>query len=161
MTNQPKWKLLAQLGDANPIEYGGFFVYCDETGVYPEEAELLISPEEDTGTWIVYRFVLDRLKRAGEDGQYLVPFAYEPTTWKYPVRQYDEWFNEDLSRVASFVGQDVEEMRDMLCSGDAVERAFAYRSIGEYHGFLNLDSYPVTFNTREEVEARYSEMEEK
>ncbi len=48
--DQPKWKLLANLGDANPIDYGGYFVYRDETGVYRDEAEKLISPDEATIT---------------------------------------------------------------------------------------------------------------
>ena len=48
--DQPKWKLLANLGDANPIDYCGYFVYRDETGVYRDEAEKLISPDEATIT---------------------------------------------------------------------------------------------------------------
>ena len=41
-TKQPKWKLIAQLGDVNPIDYGGYFIYEDETGVYPPEGEKLL-----------------------------------------------------------------------------------------------------------------------
>lgn len=41
-TKQPRWKLVAQLGDVHPIDYGGYFVYRDTTGVYEEEAEVLM-----------------------------------------------------------------------------------------------------------------------
>ena len=60
-TAQPVWKLLANIGDVHPIEYGGYFVFVDETGVYPPEAELLISPDSDDAPegWVAYRFILD------------------------------------------------------------------------------------------------------
>lgn len=85
MTNQPVWKLLANLGDVNPVDHGGLFVYQDLTGVYPEECEKLVSP------------------------------------------------------------------------ADPIERARAYESIGDYHGFDNLDSYPLIFSNRSDVTARYTE----
>lgn len=37
----------------------------------------------------------------------------------------------------------------------SIQRALVYRAIGEYHGYENLDQYPLTFKTRAEVEARY------
>ena len=37
MTNQPSWKVIANLGDATPLEYGGAFLLVDETGVYCPE----------------------------------------------------------------------------------------------------------------------------
>ncbi len=41
MTNQAIWKFIGNLGDINPIEHGGLFVYIDETGHYSPEAVLL------------------------------------------------------------------------------------------------------------------------
>lgn len=32
-TRQPLWTRIANLGDVNPIEYGGFFVYVDRRGL--------------------------------------------------------------------------------------------------------------------------------
>ena len=54
--SQPQWKLVAQLGDVHPIDYGGCFVYVDETGVYDPEMEILDSPDNDNGTWTIHRF---------------------------------------------------------------------------------------------------------
>jgi hypothetical protein len=157
-TNQPTWELIANLGDVNPIEYGGYFVYRDTTGVYPEEAELLSSPDSDGGTWTVHRFSVDRLERVDINGRtLLVPFGFpKRTDLPHPIDQYEEWFSEDLERVASYIGQPLEELRGDLCSEDACKRAFAYRAIGEYHGLDNLDSYPLAFADRSEVESRYS-----
>ena len=45
--SQPVWSCIANLGDVNPIDYGGYFVYIDTTGVYPPEAELLIAPSDN------------------------------------------------------------------------------------------------------------------
>lgn len=158
-TKQPIWKLLANLGDANPIDYGGYFVYTDETGVYPAEGEKLFAPLDSTELsdeeWTVYRFCLDRLKTVTDGANvYLVPFECDET-WPHPIASYDEWFHKNLNRVAESIGQTIEQLREAFCSEDPRVRAFAYEAIGEHFGFDNLDSYPLTFTSREEVETRY------
>jgi hypothetical protein len=154
MTDQPKWKLLANLGDVNPIDHGGYFVFEDETGVYPPEAEVLLEPPDDTEEgserWEVYRFSLDRCKM--KQG-YLVSFAFDKK-WPCPLSWYEEWFAKDLNDVASFIGQTEDELQDMFCSADPLERAQAYRAIGDYHGYANLDSYSLSLD-RFEVQERY------
>jgi hypothetical protein len=65
ISRQPVWKLLANLGDISPFDYGGYFVYLDETGMYPEEAELLElenenEEDEEKIRYTVRRFVLER-----------------------------------------------------------------------------------------------------
>lgn len=146
-TGQPAWELVENLGDVNPIDYGGFFVYRDTTGQYPEEAEVLMEQGEDAHgdptSWTVYRFPLDRCTYV--DG-ILSDNAFHP--------EYEAWFGEDLDGVASYLDHD--SIRADLCSEDPTRRAHAYRSIGEYHGWENFDSYPLTFTDRAEVEARYS-----
>ena len=158
MTNQPIRKLVQNLGDVNPIEYGGFFVYEDTTGVYPEEAEKLIPFEdEEKEKWEVRRFVLDRLKTVEQFGErYLVPFEYAED-WPHSVSRYDEWFHKDLSSVASFIGQTTEDLEQSFCSDNPLIRAYAYSAIGEYFGFDNVDSYPLIFTDRAEIESRYQE----
>jgi hypothetical protein len=47
MTNQPSWKVIANLGDATPLEYGGAFLKVDETGVYCPE--LIVWDEPTVG----------------------------------------------------------------------------------------------------------------
>jgi hypothetical protein len=155
MSSQPKWKLVAQLGDANPVDCGGYFIYEDETGAYAPEGEKLFVDEcvPHANAWTVYRFPLDRLKI---DGAYLIPFAYDVHTYPHPVSRYDEWFHDDLNRVASYSGIALAQLRAMFCSANTIDRARAYETIGDYFGFDNLDSYPLRFTNRAEIEQRVS-----
>jgi hypothetical protein len=158
-TQQPVWKLIANLGDAHPFDCGGYFIYQDQTGVYPPEGVLLVEPTDDadvddhdddqTGRYLVYRFVLDRLK---EVQGYLVPERYQPD-WPHPVARYEEWFTDSLDRVANCFDQ--PDIRENFCSADPLIRAWAYRAVGDYHGFENLDAYPGRL-TREQVEEKFS-----
>lgn len=145
MTTQPNWKLLANLGDVNPIDYGGYFVYEDTTGVYPPEAELLYAPERDSGKWKAWRFALDRCTFI--DG-ILSDNQFHP--------EHPAWFADDIQAVADFCGQTPEIMIADLCSENPIERARAYQAIGDYHGYDNLDDYPLTL-TRAEAEQRYAD----
>lgn len=154
-TRQPEWEFIANLGDASPLDYGGYFVYRDKTGVYEEEAELLLVDDEqdENSTYTVYRIMLERSKLI--DG-YLVPFRYD-RTWTHPLERYDEWFHERLNDVASSIGSTKEELERALISADPLVRADAYRAIGDYHGWENLDPSPLTGLTRKDVEERYRE----
>ena len=120
-------RLVAQLGDVNPIDHGGYFVYGGERPA-AERLELLGDNDPDRGAvgWEVYRFDLDACE--------------------------ESW--HDLPAVASYVDSTEEELRRLLLSSDPVDRAQAYRAIGDYHGFDNLDSYPIRL-TRTEVGRRY------
>jgi len=140
--------LLANLGDANPIDYGGYFVHQDTTGAYTEEVEKLFVYED---SWQVYRFPLDRLKIVQG---YLVPLRYSPD-WPEPLPRYDEWFHKDLDKVAESIGLSAQELKEQFCSDNPIIRARAYEAIGDYHGYENLDGYPLTFTNRKEIEARY------
>lgn len=160
-TNQPKWKCIAQLGDVNPLDYGGYFILEDETGVYPAEGERIFA-EENRDTWNAYRFTLDRLqlvRAKSTDGKeeydVLIPANYDKS-WPHHISGYDEWFHKDIGSVSSFCGIPVEDLRKMFCSEDARERARAYEAVGEYFGFESLDDYPLIFTDRAEVEERYA-----
>ena len=145
MTNQPAWKCIANLGDANPIEYDGLFVSIDTTGVYPPEMEYLIAPDGDVTHWEAYRTCLDRCTfREG----ILSDNKFHP--------DYAAWFAKDLGSVAENCDTDELELINQLCSEDPMDRAQGYRAIGDYHGWANLDSYPRTFNLRLEVKQRYA-----
>jgi hypothetical protein len=152
MAQQPVWEFVANLGDVNPLEYGGYFVYRDATGVYPEEGEYIIAPEGDSEEWIVYRFTLDRCKQIDS---FLVPFAWDPS-WPHPLADYQEWYVGELADVANVTGEDPDELRAHLCSEDPCKRARAYESMGLYFGFHEFDEYPFHL-TREEIEARHPE----
>src|SRR5258708_1030703 len=130
-TRQPKWELIANLGDVNPLDYGGYFIYRDTIGAYPEEAEKL-GVSDEFEEWAGYRLTLDRLKQVQDgDNVYLVPFKFDET-WPHPVSAYDEWFHDKLSSVAESAGQTVQELRDAFCSDDPRIRAFAYEAIGDH-----------------------------
>ena len=136
-TNQPQWKCIANLGDVSSVDYGGYFVYIDETGAYEAEAEYLYAPDDDDAPegWEAYRIVLDRLT---------------------PETLASEWFADDLPLIARCVDINVNNLRRDLCDADPIVRAEAYRAIGEYHGFADFDSDPWTSHDRDEVEARYA-----
>jgi len=46
-TTQPQWKLIANLGDVDYINHGGFLVYEDTTGQYAPEVEVVEEPPAD------------------------------------------------------------------------------------------------------------------
>lgn len=146
--DQPIWEFLRNLGDEDPLEHGGFFVYRDKTGAYAEEIEHL-TPMIDR-SFLVYRTPIDRLKLV--DG-YLVPLRYRPE-WRHPLEQYDEWFHEKLDEVAHSIGSTKEELETDFTSPDPIRRAWAYQAVGEHFGWENFDSYPLRL-TRAEVKKRF------
>ncbi len=151
-TKQPKWELIENIGDATPLDYGGYFIYRDKTGVYPEEGELLVPDEERPDRYTIYRILLDPLKMV--DG-YLVPAIYK-SDWPHPLESYDEWFHKDLESVASFVGSTKEALEEAFTSDNPIERAEAYRAVADHSGWENFDSDPLHL-TRKEVQERYKD----
>ena len=157
--SQPAWECIAQLGDKNPIDHGGYWILRDTTGVYTEEAELLLVPDDEDGRYTIYRFTLDRctfINGVLSDNKFHRDHA---AWWAKPeaernARPQDTTY---LKNIADFIGIEVEELAEHFCSDDALKRAAAYRAVGDYHGFENLDSYPLTM-TRQEVKARYKDL---
>ncbi len=152
-TNQPNWQFVANLGDVNPLDHGGFFVYRDLTGVYSPECVLLTPLDDengnDTGKWEVRRFCADKCTFI--DGV-LSDNRFHPSKPAWFARK-DETRPQDgngLADIASFCGQTEEELIALFTSDDACKRAHAWRLVGEYHGFANLDAYPETL-TRKDV----------
>lgn len=157
-TKQPTWKQIGTVGDVNPFEYDGGFIYQDETGIYPPELEYIqTQSESETGPWTVYRWSLDRCETVTVDGKtLLVPFGFSTRTdLPHPIAEYDEWFNSELESAASSIGRNVDEFRADLCTENLNMRAVAYLDLAQYHGFENFDSYPLTFTDLTELKARY------
>jgi hypothetical protein len=170
MANQPVWKRLTSTDDCQ--------VFTDETGVYAPEMELAQEifdsaessecPDckgENTSDcenpdcyggkidparkFELYRFPLDKLKIVVADGTaYMVPEPYNET-WPHAVSQYVEWFDDSLPAIAACCGTTETAMSIALTSDDIMARAWAYRDIGSYHGFMNLDAYPLTLTEKE------------
>jgi len=133
---QPDWSLI--------MATDFYAVFVDRTGVYPPE--MVYGDEADDGTFTVYRFPLDRMKVVQSEGApYLVPFAYAED-WPYPASMYREWFDDSLSSVAESVGRSKDSIVSDLTSEDPIVRSGAYLDIGSYHGFANLDAYPVNMS---------------
>jgi len=142
---QPIWRCIAQLGDASPTEYGGHWVFIDETGVYPPEAEVLFVDEEGDRPAYAYRYLLE--KCYWNDGV-LSDNKYH--------KDHPAWFADDLDKVSLYADWDHDNLIDALCGDDVKLCARAYHDIGSYHGFNNLDQYPLEL-TQQEVEARYAD----
>lgn len=145
-TNQPNWKFITNLDDCNPLDHGGLFVYEDTTGVYAPEMELLQPLSEDPEEWEVRRAIL------------------EPCTFTNGILSDNKfhpdkpaWFADKLESLASTMGTTVEQMIEDFTSDNAIARANAWRCVGDYFGWDNLDSYPLRFSDRAELEERYAE----
>lgn len=158
-TNQPNWECIGQLGDKNPIDHGGYFILRDRTGVYPEEGEKLFPPEdpdERGAKWEVRRFILDRCTYQNgilSDNQFHPNHAawFAKPESERAERPQDTTY---LKGVADYISSTVEEMIEWFCSENALDRARAYEAVGDYHGWANLDDYPLEL-TKTEVKRRY------
>jgi hypothetical protein len=153
--SQPTWKCIAQLGDASPTEHGGYWIFVDTTGVYPPEAELLEVPDnldynsDDEPTPFIkgehataWRFILEDCTYINE---VLSDNKFHP--------EMGAWFAPDSVAQSSGIAE--EELVRLLCSVNPLERAEAWRAIGDHYGFDNLDEYPLTMTAKEVVE-RYA-----
>lgn len=144
-TRQPLWRMVANLGDVDPIEHDGFFVYTDRRGIYPPEAEVLVRLDTEPTSWQTYRFALESCTYI--DGV-LSDNALHPDT--------AVWFADRLSDVARSVDMPLPDMLNGFTSEDPIARAWCWRAVGDYFGYENLDSYPVTYRKRSELPRRFS-----
>lgn len=191
MTKQPEWKLVAQLGDASPIDYGGYFIYEDATGVYQPEAEILQEPSDDEwaqddrdryrmehdltieyerthpeANWKeAAEWVEQELSSKFESGLRwtVYRFILEPCTFINGILSdnkfhpdYAVWFQEGLNGLCDTMGVTELQFLADICGTDTCARANAWRCVGQYHGFENLDHDPLQL-TKEEVKERYKE----
>lgn len=138
---QPIWKPLDNLGDVNPIDYGGYFVLEDTTGVYPPEAVLLETDDECT-EWTAHRFTL---------GPCTLTNGVLSDNRFHPL--HPAWWADKLESIASTVGQTPAELVEFFLSENPLQRAHAYRSVIYSFGPEEFDSYPLRFKDRAEVEA--------
>ena len=140
-TNQPDWRCVGTIGDVNPIDYGGGFVFVDDSGVYHPELEWIEPPDESGwrggfGPWVVYRVILDRCTFI--DG-ILSDNKYHP--------ECAAWFaGALLAPRSAFDG--IDHIAD-ITSADPMQRAFAYWDVACNEGWGNLDSEPLKLRLRE------------
>lgn len=158
MRSSDDWEQIGTFGDVNPIEYGGGFVFTPRAGVEPE-AEYIeppTDPDAPGARWRVYRFGLKRCTFENgilSDNQFHPghpAWFAEPETGR-TLRPQD---NTYLSCIADWVGATCAELIQLLCSLDPLERCAAYVDIGNYHGWEELDHYPLELS-KAEIEERY------
>lgn len=150
--SQPEWECIAQLGDASPLEYGGYWIFRDKTGVYCEEAERLDVGTEEGDGGTAYRFILEKCTWVNgvlSDNQF---HPGHPAWFAQPETEVRRTTSL-LKNLAEFAGR---SLIDEFCSDDPLERARAYESVGEYHGFGNLDHEPLEL-TEQEIQSRYAD----
>lgn len=135
---QPVWRLVANLGDVNPLDHGGLFVYRDLARLYPPEME-----HYDPETRQAWRVILERCTY--EDG-ILSDNEFHP--------DHEAWFARRLDQVSSSMDVDVQDLIRGLCSRDVLERARAYREVIEYYGWHEFDQEPIRLS-RTDAAARY------
>ena len=140
MNSQPKWKCVGTLGDINPVEHGGAFIFVDTTGVY--EAEIEVVEPTEKKIW-VYRYTL---KQCTYKNGILSDNIYHP--------EVEVWFAHYIDSVSAFVGN--YPLIDMLCSDDVLERATAYSAMVSYHGIANFDPSGLGVLTPSQAKNRYS-----
>lgn len=126
-------QILGNLGDKNPLDYGGHIVYR------------VHDPKNDT------RWVTGEYWDEPADDTYQV---YRWNIEKDVVKDLD-WVDE-WGSIAESVGMDVEVLKRLARSEGPLDRAGVYEMVGRFYGFDNLDSSPDTF-TRDEMEKRWPE----
>jgi hypothetical protein len=128
--SQPKWRKIGVVGDVNPLDYSGGFVFVDDTGVYPPEVEYYDRDNDTDNSPIrVYRFAAELCTYVGG---ILSDNKYHP--------DHAVWFARDLP--------DGLTPADFT-SPDTMTRAAAWLEVGLYYGLDNLDSYPLVLSYRE------------
>jgi len=142
--SQPEWEFIANLGDANPIENFGYFIFRDKTRVYTEEGELLDREQNNKRT--IYRFPLDKCTYING---VLSDNKFHP--------EHPAWFAEHIPSLASCCDWNPEYLIKAFCSEYPLDRARAYQDLGQTYGFENLDEYPLSL-TRKEVLERYKDL---
>lgn len=170
MSQQPIWKCVGNIGDNSPLEYGGLFVFVDETGVYPPEMELIevIGGEredeynehgelitEGNEKWEIRRVVLKNCYFENgilSDNQ----FHKDHAVWFFKTEQQrkERPRDSDHLSICRSIGMDEMEFINLFLSSDPIDRACGWQIVGDYHGWENLDSYPWTSTDRKEMEQR-------
>src|ERR1035437_7011908 len=120
-----KRKFIANLGDINPLEHGGFFVYDNDGAI-----EVSIIEWADEGEFRVYDFSCD--------GGTIE----------------NEWWFDDLNIIADYCGTTKNDIVLDMVSGDPVKVAQAFQTIIAFWGPRAFDDSPSIL-TRREVHNRF------
>lgn len=133
--SQPKWKLVANLGDVSWLEHGGIFVYKDETEVYDPELEILWKHPEISNCYYSDRFVMEKCfyeKNILSDNEY--------------HKDFPAWFADDINSICDLMDLDPDQFIKDICSDDILLRAWSWYAVYSHWGIDNLsgDSEELT-----------------
>lgn len=140
--NQPIWKCVAQLGDVNPIEHGGHWVFTDTTGVCCPESEIL--SDNGDGSFTVSRYLLEKCTYING---ILSDNKFHPDK--------SAWF--ETAPVASYIGMQESALIALFCSDNPIDLARAYEAVTSHYGVYELDQDPLTL-TYKEAQVRYKDL---
>lgn len=138
MSKQEKWRVVA-VDDSS-------CVFVDDNG--SDNSVMEVVEDLPIGKTL-YRFNIDRLTtyQGCLVTCHIAALAQDPKGLPHPIEKYNEWFFDSLEKVGTFVSLELAEIVALLCHEDPIQRSIAYRAIGDYHGFLNLDHYPENVRT--------------
>ena len=142
-------KVIGNLGDEHPFDYGGFIVYrvADPTKTGSESR------------WTAVEYWGEPTEVDRDDPK---KDTYQVFRWNIEndvLKDLDWVEGSDLGgweAVAKSVGMSLEKLKKDARSGNALDRAWIYKLVGDFYGIDNLDSYPLEL-TREEMEKRWPE----
>ncbi len=152
------------IGDVNFIEYGGGPVFSSKDRRDPW-VEYVEPPADDDDNedpnaenYTVYRVDLERMKwMVSSDDQkpHLVSYRVQ-RDWEdhAPVSRREEWWMQDINSVMKCCDQRFHIFVDQITGDDPLDLAFAYQTLALYHGWGELDHYPLRMSERE-VKKRY------
>jgi hypothetical protein len=144
---QPSFHCVANLGDANPFEYGGRFLMVDRRGSYNPELWIFVESTDDDPKMMRYAVTLEHCFQYDNDGIIqLGTNIYHP--------HIAEWFgtNASIKAMADYVGMKPEELRLKFC-GNTHDRACAYGVAIDYYGVDEFDHYPLAFENARKAKA--------
>jgi hypothetical protein len=130
--NRRYGRRVGSVGDVNPVDYGGGFVY-----------KLPGDPEP----YIEYVHGLD-----GGDTEGRMTLYRD----SIPADVFAHYNWAKVEEIARYIGADPDELRRLGASRKVMDRAYAVEAIASYHGWHELDQYPLEL-TEKELRRRWRE----
>lgn len=142
--SQPSFWCVANLGDADPLNYGGKFVCIDRTGVYPPELVVIEAPSEDENAGrLKYAIQLEPLTVIKDTDGYTTGLSDN----KFHVDS-TAWFadREKLSSIADYADISFDDLVNLFLSSQPIEQATAYIMAVDYFGCHSFNEVPVSIS---------------
>lgn len=128
---------IGTVGDSDPIEYGGGLIFTVRASI--------VNPDVGarSGPWIEY---VEEPEFDPDEEPERLRKVYRVEVPQDPMDEYD-WV--DWEAIASYTGQDLDDLARVSQSPDLAGRAGLVEDVASYHGWHELDSYPLEMSTTE------------